>query len=643
LAKVVVIDDDGVRRATLVDLLVGQNHHVRAASNAAAAVEAHLAQPADFVIASGAFGGVAGVGLAEQLQKPPRPADVILVYGEADAAVEGLAALRGIRLRGCLPWPPDLARLTALLRPAASVDTAAPGDWSGAGFLESVRGPLERVPIPRLLFLAHRVDASGAVVWQRPDGQARVFVRSGRVLQVDGVPCLFDTLDLPASSPQDLVGGVAAAVGAGTPFPNVLEAVSVALAGWLVDHEGREGGTVWFDPHAQAPPGAFALPTPIPRLLASGLRQTRTTAALARQWSARSHASLAVRAPDDAPEGRWGLDATSMRLLKLAAGSVDVAHLLGLAVAGQSEREPEVLRSLELLYLLGLLRVDGGALPAEQEPPPARRPAEAATPRVPGPPTQEDPHVARLRAALSTMEGAHPLDILLLGDRPTVTEAEVQRAYREVSKRYHPDTFFNSAPVVRTLAEACFAKLNAAYESLVAPGSLAEAQRFLASRQAGRGFATGRQQQAARVAFKRAETLFKNRDWRGADELFVEAARLDADTWPHRFHAIRCGVLSHRLRLSEAVPQLDALEPPSPARRADVLVAIGNLLKLEGQHDAALRRYKQALDVDPQNHDAQRELRLHRSREEKKATNSDAPRTAAAAFSGFFSRFGERK
>jgi CheY-like chemotaxis protein len=304
LAKVVVIDDDGVRRATLVDLLVGQNHRVRAASNAAAAVEAHLAQPADFVIASGAFGGVAGVGLAEQLQKPPRPADVILVYGEADAAVEGQAALRGIRLRGCLPWPPDRARLTALLRPAASVDTAAPGDWSGAGFLESVRGPLERVPIPRLLFLAHRVDASGAVVWQRPDGQARVFVRSGRVLQVDGVPCLFDTLDLPASSPQDLVGGVAAAVGAGTPFPNVLEAVSVALAGWLVDHEGREGGTVWFDPHAQAPPGAFALPTPIPRLLASGLRQTRTTAALARQWSARSHASLAVRAPDDAPEGR---------------------------------------------------------------------------------------------------------------------------------------------------------------------------------------------------------------------------------------------------------------------------------------------------------------------------------------------------
>jgi tetratricopeptide (TPR) repeat protein len=274
----------------------------------------------------------------------------------------------------------------------------------------------------------------------------------------------------------------------------------------------------------------------------------------------------------------------------------------------------------------------------------------AATPGVPPPPplrraaaTEEDPHVERLRAALAGMEGAHPVDLLNLAEKASINEEDIAKAYREVSRRFHPDTFFKSSPVVRGLAEACFGRINGAYESLLAPGGLADAARFLAFRKAGRGFVSEREHQAARVAFKRAELLYRNRDWKGADALYQEALRLDKSTWPHLFHAIRCAALARRLTVADAAGQLDALTPPDLARRAEVLVSIGNLHKLDGHHEAAMKRYRAALEADPNNHDAQREIRLHRSRTEREAATSAPAQSAAGTFSGFFRRGGDRK
>ncbi len=652
--KVLVVDDDGIRRAILVDLLGGLNHEVRAVSRSGDVLDAHLAQSADVLVASGTFGGVAGVELAARLRATPRPPAVVLVMGAGDAGAEGLARGQGIPLRGCLTWPPDPAVLAALLQTPVVAASPAQADWSGLAFLETVRGPTERFPVPRLLFLAHRVAATGALLWSSPAGSGAIHLRSGGVVQVEGVPGLFDTVDGVPGETTDLNEGLGIAVRSGNPYGAVIEAVTTSLASWLVDPSAGEGGTVWFEPNARPPAGAFALPTPIPRLISQGLSGSRTVEALERRWEARGASSMHVRVPDDSPESRWGLDATALRVLKLASESPSVSQLLAAATGRDRQRLGAVLRAVELLALLGLLAVDGGAHPAEDAPsgpPPAAAPRAAAPPRVPPPPpsrtpaaaTQEDSHAVRLRSALAAMEGAHPMDLLGLGDRVSVTEAEISSAYRDVSRRFHPDTYFNSSPVVRGLAEACFARVNGAYESLSAPGGLAEAQRFIAFRKAGRGFVSEREHQTARVSFKRAELLFKNRDWKGADALYLEAARMDDSTWPHLFHAIRCGALARRLTVAQASDQLEALTPPTPAARADVLVAIGNLHKLDGKHAEAMRRYRQALEADPANRDAQRELRLHQSRNEQDAASVAPARSAGATISGFFRRGSDPK
>ncbi len=650
--KVLVVEDDTVRRAMLVDLLGGLNHQIRAVSTAGHALDAHLALPAEVVVASGTFGGVAGVEMATRLQATPRPPGVVLVFGQGDAGVEQLATSRGVALRGCLPWPADPTTLAVLVQPPIGVVSAGSPEWSGLGFLETVRGPVDRVPLARLLFLAHRVGASGAVVWSGPAGSGRILLKAGAVVQVEGVPGLFEALDDPQPEGTDLMGGIALAMRGRQAYAAVVEAVSLALATWLVAPDSIDGAIVRFDNDAKIPPGAVPIGSSIPRLLTQGLAATRMDAALARLWDARARSTVRVRVPDDSAESRWGLDATAMRVLKLASECNGAGDLLARASGKDTQRLGPILRALELLVLLGLLSLDGGELPADDAssssaalPPPG----VAAQPRVPPPParrepaapTQEDGHAERLRAALAGMEGAHPMDLLGLAERATITEADISSAYHEVSRRFHPDTYFSASPVVRSLAEACFARVNGAYEALSAPGGLADAQRFIASRKAGRGFVTEREHQSARVSFKRAEMLFKNRDWRGADQLYLEAARLDTSTWPHVFHAIRCGALSRRLTVAQAVAQLDALTTPNQAARADVQVAAGNLFKLDGRHGEALARYKSALEADPNNRDAQREVRLHDSRREREASSSATSRTGL--LSGFFRRGGDPK
>lgn len=53
----------------------------------------------------------------------------------------------------------------------------------------------------------------------------------------------------------------------------------------------------------------------------------------------------------------------------------------------------------------------------------------------------------------------------ILGLYPTASQLEIRRAYRELSKRYHPDT----TDLAPEIAKAKFQKLNEAYGTLIAP------------------------------------------------------------------------------------------------------------------------------------------------------------------------------
>ncbi len=643
MARVLAVDDDALARAVIVDLVRGLGHEVIPAPGATEALDLLDQRAYDLVISDILMPGIDGFEFAERLAGRDKPPPVILTSGFYRGDAESHARSRGIPVRAFLPKPLDAAALKAVVD--AVLPAKAPGrkpvveatadGWSGLGFLVGVRGPYERVPPMRLLFLAHRVDATGAVLLDRKEYSGRVVVRGGRVVHVEGLPGLLSGLDPGLPDTRHLGRDIGAAVAAGHPVDRVLDAAALGVGEFLAKVVGQRGGSVSFDPEATVPPGSFPLPLPIPRILAAGLKQGRALAQVERDWSALSRASVKVRVPDDSPETRWGLDATTMRVLRVAQGSLDVGHLLREAGATDSARRGEVLRALDLLYLLGLVTVDGG--PLEREP--------ASSPRTPTPAarTEEDPRIGRLRSALSAMEGASALDVLEIGDRKTVSEDDVVNAYRDISKRYHPDTFFSAPPLVRQLAEACFAKVNGAYEVLRMPGAITEARRVLAARASGKAYVSDRDHQAARVAFKRGEVLYRNRDWRGADTHFAEAVRLDPDGWPHALYAARAGYLCRRLTIDQALAALDKISAPDAAKRAELAVSAGNMLKLESRHLDALKRYRTALEADPENRDAQREIRLHSQRQEKDKPTDANTRSGVSVISDLFRRGSDKK
>ena len=628
MARILVVDDTPASRVELAELIQGLGHEVASAESGVLALRMVGQDGYDLVVTDIAMPGMDGFELAQRLGRLDHPPGVVLFVGDFPGDAVGLARARGIRVLGGIGRPPDPRRITAFVEQVTR--SSGGGDWSGAAFLASVRGPIERVPPLRMLFLAHRLDATGVLVVETADGTVRIVLRAARVMHFEGLPGTLRALSPTLPDHRHLQRDVAEAVGAGHPIESILDVATSSLGEWLARSLEFRGGAVRFEPGVAPPAGSFPLPAPLPRVLAAGMRLGRAAATVERNWRAVDEARVRVRVPDDSPETRWGLDATSMRLLRLASKTSTVGTLLAAAEAGDGQRRGDMLRGLDLLYMLGLVLVDGGPLERHVGGMASAMSSGASD-------TSDDPRVARLRSVLAAAEGAHPLDVLGLGDLKKLTEEDVVSGYRAVSRQYHPDTYFSAPPLVRSLAEACFARINAAYETLRSPGGIPEGQRFLTARASGRGLVSERDHQTARVAFKRAEVLFRNRDWKGADALFLEALRVDATTWPHAFFALRAGALSKRLTTEAALGSLDSLQCPDMRKRADVLVAMGNILKLDGRSAEAMRRYRQAVEADPENRDAQREIRLHQSRHEKSQSGATVGSTAETV-SGLFRR-----
>lgn len=628
MARILGVDDDPLARAVLADLLIGLGHEAVPAAGAAEALAALQQRRIDLVITDILMPDVDGFELAQRVNALPDAPPVLLMSGFYRGDAEAQARAAGINVAGFVSKPVDpdrlaealgavIGRTTARPRRSAPMDSGRPPTWAGAEFLADAHGTVERVPPLRMLFLAHRVSATGALVVDHPLLQAVVVLRNGRLVHVEGIPGLVRAVAPQLQDQRHLGKDLAAAIAAGHDAQRVMEAAAEAVGDALARLVTARGGKVRFDADVVAPAGAFPLPLTVPRLIAAGLRTARPVTQIAQQWEQLGSATVRLRIPDDSTEDRWGLDPTAMRVLRVAAGVRELGGLLRDAAGADPERRAEVIRAIDLLYLLGILLVDGGPLEATAE-------VEGEIVKRGGQ-TEEDPRMNRLRASLAAMEGMQPIDVLELRDKKTLTEDDVALAFRDVSRRFHPDQFFGAPPIVKALAEACFTRVSSAYDSLRAPGALAEARRILDARAAGRQYVSDRDAQQAKLAFRRGELLFRNRDWRGSDALYVEAVRLDPTTWPYALCAARSGYLSRRLTAAEAITQLDQVEAADAARRSDVLVAIATIHKLEGRHDEGLRLFKEAMDKNPDNRDAQREVRLAetRSAREKAAQQAD--------------------
>jgi tetratricopeptide (TPR) repeat protein len=207
----------------------------------------------------------------------------------------------------------------------------------------------------------------------------------------------------------------------------------------------------------------------------------------------------------------------------------------------------------------------------------------------------------------------------LLGVERTVTGAEASKAFMGLAKRWHPDRLPAELADLKATCATVFAKLNEAHATLSN-----DEKRAAYVAQGGRASAPSvdaavASSLTAAAAFQKAEFFLSRGDLGEAERLARQALELDARApeiqalvaW---IDGSKAGVPNRVVddavvRLSRAIEASDAMEK--------AFVWRGTLLKKLGRNAEAVSDFKRAVDLNPHNIDAAREVRLFNMRQSK--------------------------
>lgn len=145
---------------------------------------------------------------------------------------------------------------------------------------------------------------------------------------------------------------------------------------------------------------------------------------------------------------------------------------------------------------------------------------------------------------------------------------------------------------------------------------------------------------AAEDAFRRGKAFIERGEFKNAHERFAISLKVnpdDIDTQAyHTFSGYMCLPVSSTGRRGPEGDKLvtdlrklskEAKENPTPA------LLLGKVLKLEKDTEGATRAFRRALNIDPNNKDAQREMRLVMSRKD-----DDKPASFMDKIAAFFTK-----
>ena len=237
------------------------------------------------------------------------------------------------------------------------------------------------------------------------------------------------------------------------------------------------------------------------------------------------------------------------------------------------------------------------------------------------------------------------------------TQEEVESSFFALAKRWHPDRLPSELAPLREACSRVFGRMSEARATLSDAAQRAQYMRLLAD---GSG-SPAMQETVAKVLeaatnFQKAEVCFRRNDMAQAESFCRKA--LEADTTQPDYHAMLAWILA--LKPENQAPEktrvsmqmLDrAIEMSEKCERA--YFWRGMLHKRLGRPDMAVRDFKRAVNLNPRNIDAAREIRLYRMRGGRHtshppakpsnsgvpAARSDPPKSDENKPGGLFGRF----
>ena len=174
---------------------------------------------------------------------------------------------------------------------------------------------------------------------------------------------------------------------------------------------------------------------------------------------------------------------------------------------------------------------------------------------------KEDPKLVELKLVRDRFRAATAVEVIGVEQLEDLTPETLDKKFREVSQRYHPDRYSNEGKGFRLVADDIFSLVNQAYEALKDPTILEEARERLKAKQTGGVFVSRREKNLAKISFAKGEIHFRARRWGEAYDDLSDAVKLDRQTWRYKALQLQAGFWAEKLTAREAT----AL--PSGARR----------------------------------------------------------------------------
>ncbi|MEN9577015.1 MAG: hypothetical protein RJA70_24 [Pseudomonadota bacterium] len=215
----------------------------------------------------------------------------------------------------------------------------------------------------------------------------------------------------------------------------------------------------------------------------------------------------------------------------------------------------------------------------------------------------------------------------VLGVPPAAEPAAIQAAFFQLARHWHPDKLPPALRKDRELATKVFSRMTEAHQVLSNPAQRAEYDRL--SRDG-----VGSQEEQERVqallraasAFQRAELLAKRGDWPSAEAAAMKA--LDEDPEQPEYGAMHAWIIAKSGQRGASGGYDDLLKTLDRAVKAvesnlRVRLWRAEVLKMAGKQSAAMRDFRHVADLQPNNVEAARELRLHQMRKQDDVAERD--------------------
>jgi curved DNA-binding protein CbpA len=194
----------------------------------------------------------------------------------------------------------------------------------------------------------------------------------------------------------------------------------------------------------------------------------------------------------------------------------------------------------------------------------------------------------------------------------------IQSAFLQQAKRWHPDKLETDLSDLKVQVNKVFSRLTQAHQVLTDAQRRAEYDKALANE----GSSDAEQAEvhralSAAAAFQKAQILVRRAEW---DEALVLAQEAQAGDSEQAEYVALVAWLEAR-KLAGAPPEaylavIDRLTRASRLQPNNLRVRMyrADVLKAAGRLNDALREFRHVAEVDPNNVEAQRELRLHKMR-----------------------------